>query len=105
MRKRIWSAAVVAALLSAGGLMLGIPRVLAATSSVNMVEGSPSDYHTWKFDPVEITVPAGTTVVWTNKGESEHTTTAADKSWDSGTLSKGATFQHAFPTAGDFNYV
>src|SRR5882762_7426493 len=102
MRKRMWStaAAFVAALAGAGMVLAG-PRVLAAESRVAMVEGSQSDYTTWKFDPVEITVPVGTTVVWHNGGQMEHTATAEDKSFDSGTLKAGSDFRFTFSAPGD----
>lgn len=38
------------------------------------------------FAPAAITVRAGTTVRWTNRGPSAHTTTSDDGAWDSDTL-------------------
>src|SRR5438874_9039983 len=45
----------------------------------------------FKFVPAEITVPAGSTVVWTNKDAAKHNVTADDGSFDSGSQEKGAT--------------
>jgi plastocyanin len=104
MRKRMWSAAAVLVLLSGAGMVFAVPHVLAADSQVGMVEGSQSDYHSWKFDPVEITVPAGTTVVWQNKGQLDHTATAENGSFDSGNLKPGGSFQFKFSTPGDYKY-
>ena len=58
-----------------------------------------------EFDPAEIDVSAGTTVTWTNEGESPHTVTASDGSFDSGNLDPGDTFSHTFDQAGEFSYV
>lgn len=56
------------------------------------------------FQPGSIEVTAGTTVTWTNGDPVEHTATASDGSFDSGTLSSGATFSRAFDDEGTFSY-
>lgn len=56
------------------------------------------------FTPKVITIPLGTTLVWTNNGSMTHTVTADDNSFTSGNLAPGQTFSHAFYTAGTFAY-
>ena len=56
------------------------------------------------FEPRELAVSPGTTVVWTNEGSLPHTVTADDGSFDSGTLEPGETFQFIFETAGEYPY-
>jgi plastocyanin len=56
------------------------------------------------FKPAEITVPAGTTVMWYNNDSVIHTATARDGSFDSGSLSNGDTFSHTFEAEGSFEY-
>jgi len=56
------------------------------------------------FKPADITVPAGTAVVWYNNDSVIHTATARDGSFDSGSLSKGDTFSHTFEAKGSFEY-
>jgi len=51
-----------------------------------------------------ITVPAGTTVVWTNDDTTGHTVTADDGSFDSKTIDAGGTFSQTFAAAGSFTY-
>jgi plastocyanin len=51
-----------------------------------------------------LTVKAGTTVVWTNLDSIQHSVTADDNSFDSGTLNKGGTFSQTFSKAGTFPY-
>jgi plastocyanin len=104
MSKGIRTTATIVGLLTGAGLMIGSAPVVAAGIQVKMVEGSPSDYHTWQFQPVEITVPAGTTVLWHNSGQLDHTATAEDKSFDSGNVKPGGDFQFTFSTPGDFKY-
>jgi plastocyanin/Cu/Zn superoxide dismutase len=54
-----------------------------------------------QFDPKEISIPAGTTVVWENQSTLPHTVTADDGSFDSGTVSPGGTFEVTFSQAGE----
>ncbi len=56
------------------------------------------------FQPPTLTVPAGTTIVWTNSGHNPHTVTADTGQFDSGLLAPGQTFQVTFRTPGTFSY-
>ena len=56
------------------------------------------------FQPRELTVPAGTTVTWTNADPIPHTVTADDRSYDSGPLGSGATFSQTFAAPGRYGY-
>ena len=56
------------------------------------------------FEPATLTVPAGTTVTWTNNGARPHTVTADDGSFDSGRLDPGEQFSHVFDQPGTFTY-
>lgn len=57
-----------------------------------------------EFQPTQLTVTVGTTVVWTNAGQNPHTVTAADRAFDSGTLESGETFSITFDEAGEVPY-
>ena len=73
---------------------------------MSMVDNEP-DLTNWHFDPAEVTVPAGSTVVWVNRGKEEHTVTSASDSrekFDSGYKKRGASFQRVFSRTGRFNY-
>ncbi|HEX2866762.1 MAG TPA: plastocyanin/azurin family copper-binding protein [Ignavibacteriales bacterium] len=61
------------------------------------------------FMPASLTVPAGTTVTWTNKDAYEHTVTsgtpnAPDGKFDSGTIASGKTFSYKFDAKGTYSY-
>jgi plastocyanin len=58
----------------------------------------------FSFSPAQLTVKAGTTVVWTNEDSASHTVTADDGSFDSGTLQKGASFSQTFSKPGEYPY-
>ncbi|HZQ79089.1 MAG TPA: plastocyanin/azurin family copper-binding protein [Acidimicrobiia bacterium] len=104
MRKGIWSAAAVIGLLSVAGALAVTPWAGAAGSTVRMIEGPGDPTKDWKFDPAEITVPAGTTVTWQNSGQQPHTVAADDGSFKSDYISPGGSFQHTFATAGTYAY-
>jgi plastocyanin len=62
-----------------------------------------------QFQPNDITINAGDSVRWTHNGSFPHTTTSGsngtpDGLWNSGTMSHGQIFTHAFSSAGDFSY-
>ncbi|MDP2935617.1 MAG: plastocyanin/azurin family copper-binding protein, partial [Dehalococcoidia bacterium] len=57
-----------------------------------------------RFFPQNLSVSAGSTVVWTNNGASPHTTTSDTGLWDSGTLLRGQTFSRSFDTPGTYPY-
>jgi plastocyanin len=56
------------------------------------------------YSPADITVPAGTTVTWTNKDPIAHTVTSDTGLFDSGEMSQGSTFSHTFNDKGTFAY-
>jgi plastocyanin len=55
------------------------------------------------FEPSSLTIPAGTTVIWTNTGVAPHTVTGDFA--DSGILEPGQTFEWSFTDAGTFPYL
>jgi plastocyanin len=57
------------------------------------------------FEPKEITVAPGTTIVWTNHDEAPHTVTSNDKGFASKGLDTDDTYEHTFDTEGDFAYL
>jgi len=96
---------VAALTIVAGCVAFGSPAPAPAAEGarVAMVDNEP-DLTRWHFDPAEITVAPGSTVVWVNQGNEDHTVTADDQSFDSGYKKKGASFQRAFPRPGRYTY-
>ena len=93
------------------GLQGGIERGMPAT--VTMTDGQ-------QFEPPRVTVPAGTTVLWRNVSEVQHTVTAdaaraktasnvqlpsSTEPFESESLTKGQTFARQLTVAGEYRYV
>jgi plastocyanin len=57
-----------------------------------------------RFDPVELTIQAGTTVVFKNLGSRTHTVTADDRSFVSGNMRSGAIFEITLTEPGEYAY-
>jgi plastocyanin len=73
----------------------------------------------YRFQPSVLTIPAGTTVTWTNTASVVHTVTddpskafnsadaalpAGAQPWDSGGISPGQTYTQTFTTPGTYQY-
>src|SRR4051812_35995413 len=56
------------------------------------------------FDPQNITINVGDTVVWTNTVTVQHDTVAFDGTWQSPLLNRGQVFSFTFTKAGSFDY-
>jgi plastocyanin len=56
------------------------------------------------FDPAEITVESGTTVMWVNEGSHPHTVTSDDGQFDSEALNPGDSFMVTFSGQGTLTY-
>jgi len=56
------------------------------------------------FQPSRIEITVGTTVAWTNDDAVEHTVTAIDRSFDSGNMGPGATWQYTFTKPGTYQF-
>jgi plastocyanin len=54
------------------------------------------------FLPERVEVAAGTVVAWINQGGRDHTVTADDGSWDSGSIAPGGSWQHRFDRPGTY---
>jgi len=70
------------------------PHVMADVNIVN-----------FRFTPAEVTVKAGTTIRWTNKGYVPHTVNFTDGGVNSGVLNNGNQFTYTFTTPGTYPYL
>lgn len=56
------------------------------------------------YSPIEVTIEAGRSVRFVNNDTIQHTVTAEDLLWGSGTLAPGAEFVHTFESAGTYPF-
>jgi plastocyanin len=90
-------------LVATAFLLLPVP---ARAATAVALQGS-------RFEPAQVTVPAGETVTWTNNDTARHSVTADDGSFDShpacggiggACMIKGGTFSHTFSQPGTVAY-
>src|SRR5690606_5851568 len=58
----------------------------------------------FRFEPLNLTVPAGASVRFVNIGDAKHSATAGDGSWDTGLFEGGAEATVTFDQPGSFDY-
>jgi plastocyanin len=95
------------------GSNLGNHYVFAQENAVSIAPGSSNPSASQFYVPPEITISAGTTVTWTNDDSTIHTVTEGGPSgsstggsplFDSSIIAPGATWEHTFDAAGEFDY-
>ncbi|AAV93576.1 cupredoxin family copper-binding protein [Ruegeria pomeroyi] len=82
----------------AGGAIVG--SALPASGSTPVVV----DIRSFVFEPAEITIRAGETIVWINHDFAPHTATDDEVNWDTGELEKDAQAAIRFDTPGTYPY-
>jgi plastocyanin len=90
---------VAAASAACAALALGLAATSTASSEVGVTIVSRA------YRPAALTIEAGQTVTWTNRGFTPHTVTAVGGEFDSGRLNVGESFKVAFSTPGAFAYA
>ena len=76
-----------------------------ATTAAPQAMTAAVSIEAFAFTSDDLTIPAGTTVTWTNdEGAVAHTTTSDDGLWDSNTLEPGEQFSFTFEDPGTYTY-
>lgn len=92
---------IVLAAVAATGLVSGITAAAAdATPATHKVV-----IEAMRFDPQELTVKVGDTIVWINHDPFPHTATAADKKFDSREIAAGRFWKYTVRKAGVLAYA
>jgi plastocyanin len=77
-------------------------RTVTLTSEQETVQAYNVAIESFAFSPKEITIEAGSKIVFTNKDSAIHTVTARNGSFNSGNLSKSETFSRTFTKPGEY---
>lgn len=85
------------------------PAILPSADAALRAPAAPATVHVtvldFNFHPASLSVPVGTTVVWTNKDPHQHTVTqSVDNGWGSQLMDTGDTFSHTFTRPGTYAY-
>src|SRR5215213_10226640 len=62
------------------------------------------DIEDFDFEPADVAIQPGDTIMWVNRGNTPHTVTSDDGQFDSEVMSPGVPFIFTFPEAGTFSY-
>ena len=90
------------ALVVALALMLaGLAVAAQAQSTADLIEVRIDNF---SFGPTEVTVPAGTTVTWTNHDDIPHTVVSTDGVFKSKVRDTDEKFSYTFTKAGTYPY-
>jgi plastocyanin len=92
----MWALVVALALMLSG---LAVAASAQATTDLTEVR-----IDNFSFGPTEVTVPAGTTVTWTNHDDIPHTVVSTDKVFKSKVLDTDEKFSFTFSTPGTYPY-
>jgi plastocyanin len=75
-----------------------------SASAQQMPEAQEVKIDNFSFGPVELTVPVGTTVTWTNRDDIPHTVVSAKGVFKSKVLDTDEKFSFTFTKAGSYPY-
>jgi plastocyanin len=88
--------------------LLLIVFVCSIISCKKEEKGNPGPNEIWleykAFNPTQLTIPAGTTVTFTNKDNANHTVTSSNHLFDSGKIKSGDTYTYTFSTPGTYYF-
>ena len=76
----------------------------APPASVAKAAGPQIRIEKFQFTPATLTVPAGTTVTWTNHDGMLHTVTSTTKLFSATRLDEGGVFSYTFTSPGSYSY-
>jgi plastocyanin len=103
MKKRTWILGV-AILLAVLVLGARLASTFGATPDVKSVPEVTVMIDNFSFSPSTITVPAGTTIQWTNHDDIPHTVVSDDKTFKSKVLDTDEKFTYTFTKPGTYTY-
>jgi plastocyanin len=81
------------------------PDAPLAAAAAAPAAGTAVAIEAFAFAPPTVTVQAGQPVTWENHDPADHTVTAEDGSFDSGTMAEGASFETTFDSPGEYRYI
>jgi len=92
---------------TSGSMPMPMPGSSVAPAASDAPNGSNAvNISNFAFAPASLTIPAGSTVTWTNKDEEPHTVVSSDgTTFHSPGMDTGGTYSFTFQNAGTFEYI
>ena len=106
MKKLLWSLGintVVALIVALTVVLSGRSKAILAAAE-NKPVPVQVNIDNFSFNASTLTVPAGTTVTWTNKDDVPHNIVSTDKLFASPVLDTGEKFSYTFAKSGTYPY-
>ena len=75
----------------------------AGSASVSILDGDSTSQYV--FSPASVTIGAGSTVTWTNKGKAPEGHDVKGDGFESGKLDQGQAYSHTFSAPGSYPYI
>ncbi len=99
----MWVAALVTVKVAMLLLFAVTPKVTANTQQAAPA-ATEVKIDNFNFGPATLTVPAGTTVTWTNRDDIPHTVVSTESTFKSKVLDTDEKYSFTFSKAGTFSY-
>lgn len=103
VKRDVFVAGVVGVMIVAA-LLLAKSTNVAANAQQRAQATADVKVANFSFGPATLAVPVGTTVTWTNRGDTPHTVVSADRVFKSKVLDTDEKFSYTFATPGTFSY-
>jgi plastocyanin len=103
MRIGVWIAKL-AVIMAVAAMVVAIGGRSATVEAQQTAAGVDVKIDNFSFGPTKITVPAGTTVTWTNRDDIPHTVVSDDKVFKSKVLDTDEKFSYTFAKSGTYPY-
>jgi plastocyanin len=104
MKKITWFLELTATVALALALMPGSTPLLAVSGGDKAAAGASVKIDNFSFGPTEVSIPAGTTVTWTNNDDVPHVVASDDKLFKSKPLDTDDHFSFTFSKPGTYMY-
>jgi len=104
MRRRVWILGLAAPVFAAAVLSVSGPGGFTARAEQTQASSAEVKIDNFSFGPATLTVPAGTTVTWTNRDDIPHTVVSDDKVFKSKVMDTDEKFSYTFTKPGTYGY-
>lgn len=104
MRRPVWIAVLAAPIAVAAVLLAAETNSFTASAQQGPAASTEVKIDNFSFGPATLTVPAGTTVRWTNHDDIPHTVVSEDKVFKSKVLDTDEKFSYTFSKPGAYPY-